>query len=48
MFVCIKQTEESGVRHVSGMEEGLGGVTKTVMSSILCFLHIKLYVYTHI
>ena len=30
------------------MEEGLGGVTKTVVSSILCLLHIKSYVYTHI
>ena len=28
MFVCIKQTEESGVRHVRGMEEGLGGVRR--------------------
>lgn len=48
MFVCIKQTEESGVRHVRGMEEGLGGVTKkAVLSSIVCLLHIKSYVYTH-
>ena len=48
MFVCIKQTEESGVRHVRGMEEGLGGVTKkAVVSSIVCLLHIKSYVYTH-
>ena len=48
MFVCIKQTEESGLRHVRGMEEGLGGVTKkAVVSSIVCLLHIKSYVYTH-